>query len=381
MPNKYNKHFYAAIATLVGTVIGAGILGMPYVFAKAGFLTGLVNLVVLGIAVVFLYLFLGEVILRTRGNHQLTGYAGIYLGKWGKRLMLAAMIFGIYGALVAFMIGEGAALAAIFGSSDTLFFSLAFFAVMAFIIYRGLKAIENSELILVSFVVLIIITISIYAFPKIDIVNLSVFNPSLFFVPYGVILFALAGAIAIPEMKEELTHNREHIKKAIIIGALIPIFAYLFFSFVIVGSSGTATTEIATVGLAVVLGHKMFVLGNLFAVLAMATTFLTLGLGLKEMYHYDYHINESLSFLLAIAPALVLFFLLEKSFVAILGLTGGVGMGIEGILIVLMYRKAKKIGARKPEYTVRKNTPIEYGIIFIFIVGIIYTLLNFFKII
>lgn len=376
-----SKHFYAAIATLVGTIIGAGVLGIPYVVAKAGFLTGLFNLIVLGFAVLILYLFLGEVVLRTRGNHQLTGYAEIYLGKTGKRLMVFAMVFGIYGALIAYLIGEGEALGAIFGSSNYLLFSMAFFMIMAFVIYKGLSAIENSELVLASLVVLIIIFISAYTIPKINTVNLSIFNSKAIFVPYGVILFSLAGSIAIPEMKEELTHNRKLLKRAIIIGALIPIFLYIFFSLVIIGASGLQTTEIATVGLAEILGSKMFILGNIFAVLAMATSFLTLGLALKEMYHYDYHLNEKLSWVLTIAPPLVLFFLLEKSFVGVIGFTGAVGMGLEGILLVLIYRQAKKIGARKPEYKLRSHILIEYLLILIFVMGIAYTILNFLKII
>ncbi len=376
-----NRHFYAAIATLVGTVIGAGVLGIPYAISKAGFMTGLVNLVVLGIAVVLLYLFLGEVVLRTRGNHQLAGYAEIYLGKTGKRLMVFAMIFGIYGALLAYLIGEGESLAAIFGSTDFLFFSLVFYAIASIVIYKGLNAIENSELVMSTLVVIIIALISAYALPKISMPNLTVFSMKSIFMPYGVILFALAGSIAIPEMKEELTHNKELLKKAIIIGALIPIFMYLFFTFVIVGSMGLETTQIATIGLAALLGQKMFILGNLFAVLAMATSFLTLGLALKEMYHYDYHINKKLSWVLTIIPPLILFFLLEKSFVGIIGLTGGIGMGLEGILVVLMYRKAKKIGARKPEYRMLKCAPLEYALIIIFLMGITYTILNFLRII
>ena len=33
--------FWEAVATVVGTIIGAGIFGIPYVVAKAGFLTGI----------------------------------------------------------------------------------------------------------------------------------------------------------------------------------------------------------------------------------------------------------------------------------------------------------------------------------------------------
>lgn len=372
-----SKHYYAAIATLIGTVIGAGVLGIPYVIAKAGFITGLINLVVLGAAVLLLYLYLGEVVLRTRGNHQLTGYAEIYLGKTGKKLMVFAMVFGIYGALIAYLIGEGETLAAMFNSTNTLMFSIIFFAIVSAIIYKGLSAIENSELLLSTLIVIIIAFISIFAFTKINTSNLSIFDAKSIFLPYGVILFALAGSIAIPEMKEELVNNKKLLKRAIIIGALVPTFLYIVFSFVIVGAMGTATTEVATMGLAQILGQKMFMLGNLFAVLAMATSSLTLGLALKEMYHYDYHINEKMSWLLTIIPPLILFFFLKKSFVGIIGLTGGVAMGLEGALIVLMYRKAKKIGARKPEYQMRKHPIIEYGLVLIFAAGIVYTIISY----
>lgn len=376
-----NRHFYAAIATLVGTIIGAGVLGIPYSIARAGFLTGLVNLVVLGIAVLILYLFMGEVVLRTRGNHQLTGYAEMYIGKTGKKLMVFAMIFGIYGALLAYLIGEGEALAAIFGSSNFIFFSLLFFVIVSAVIYRGLDAIESSELVLSAIVMLIVIIISAYAMPRIESANLSSFRLSSIFLPFGVILFALAGTIAIPEMKEELRHSRKLLKKAIIIGALAPTILYIIFCFAVVGSMGMKTTEIATIGLAEILGQKMFILGNLFAVLAMATSFLTLGLALKEMYHYDYHFSRKVSWLLTIIPPLALFFMLNEGFVGVIGITGGIAMGLEGVLVVLIYRKAKRIGARKPEYTLPKSNAVDYALILIFVMGMVYTMLSFLKLI
>ena len=39
-------------ATLIGTIMGAGILAIPAVFAKSGFLTGLLVLLILGVAMV-----------------------------------------------------------------------------------------------------------------------------------------------------------------------------------------------------------------------------------------------------------------------------------------------------------------------------------------
>ena len=291
--------------------------------------------------------------------------------------MVFAMVFGIYGALIAYIVGEGESLATIFASSQQLLFSLGFFVLMAVLIYMGLRAIEKSELVLATLVVAIVVLIAVFVAPRISIANLTSFQPSKLFVPYGVILFALAGTIAIPEMKEEMTKDRRLLKRAIVIGALIPVALYIVFSFVVVGAQGLGASEVATTGLAEILGAKMFVLGNIFAVLAMATSFLTLGLALKEMYAYDFHLNEMAAWLATIIPPLLLFFALEKTFVGIIGLTGGVAMGIGGILVVLMYQQAKKKGRRKPEYKLRSNKPIEYGLMAIFFLGIIYTALNF----
>ena len=70
----FSRHkFWIAVTTLVGTIVGAGILGIPYIVAKAGFLVGFILMLILGIAFIFLNLFAGEIVLRTKEQHQLTG--------------------------------------------------------------------------------------------------------------------------------------------------------------------------------------------------------------------------------------------------------------------------------------------------------------------
>ncbi len=95
---------FRAMATLVGTVIGAGIFGIPYVIAKIGFLPGIFYLLILSALVLILNLIYGEIILRTHGDHQLTGYGEIYLGKRGKFLATLAIFTAAYGALLAYLI-------------------------------------------------------------------------------------------------------------------------------------------------------------------------------------------------------------------------------------------------------------------------------------
>ncbi|HHE36390.1 MAG TPA: amino acid permease [Candidatus Woesearchaeota archaeon] len=366
------KRLFEAASTLIGCVIGAGILGIPYVVAKAGFLTGLINIIGIGLIILLINLYLGEVVLRTKGNHQLTGYAEKYTGRLGKYFMFISMIIGIYGAIIAYTLGGGEALASILGW-DPLLCSIIFFGVLAWIVYIGLKAIEESEAIVTPLVITLVVLIFILAFPKINLANLSEFSFSKILVPYGVVLFAFLGTVAIPEMKEELGRYKKELKKAIIIGSLIPIVIYVLFALSIVGVLGVNTQEVGALGLAVILGEKLVFIGALFALFTMTTSFLALGLALKELFWYDYGLRKNTSWVLACFVPFLLFLLLRNiaTFTTILQITGVITGAIVGVLTILMVLNAKKKSERKPEYTLYINKFIAISLILLFIIGAI----------
>ena len=200
-----NKKFWATAFTLTGTIIGAGILGIPYVFAQSGFLIGFFWLIVLGTIMIFINLSLGEITLRTRGRHQLSGYAKKYLGKWGQYIMFFAMIFGIYSALSAYLLGEGESLSRLLpGNINPIFLGIAFWLIMTLLLREGLKGLKKIETWGVLAIIIIIISIFIKFFPRIQPSNLLSFNISSFTIPIGVVLFALLGFTSIPELRQEI---------------------------------------------------------------------------------------------------------------------------------------------------------------------------------
>ena len=360
------SNYFEAIAILIGTVVGAGILGIPYVIAKAGFLTGIVTIILVGLAIMIINYFYGEITLKIKGKHQLTGYANILLGKWAKRIATFSLIFGIYGAMIAYLIGEGQALSSIF-QGNPLIYSLIFFVFMSTIVFIGIKAVGHSELLLVTIVLLIIFLISLFSLTNIKLDNLLFFNPYYLAIPYGVILFAFLGASAIPEMRIELSRQKNKLLKAITIGSLVPIVVYIIFSSVVVGVCGGATTEIATACLGDSIGYKMIIFGNLFAVFAMATSSIALALALKQMYWFDYKLNKHLAWGLTVFIPLIVFLLGMQSFIKTIAITGSVAGGVDGILITLMYWKINKS---------KKSLILGTILVLMFTAGLIYTILN-----
>ncbi len=380
-----NKHYLAAIATLLGTIIGAGVLGIPYVVAQAGFFVGALNIVVLGFVALMVYLYFGEVVLRTPGNHQLSGYAEIYLGKWAKYIIMFSMMFGIYSALIAYVIGEGYTLTSLLGGNP-MYWMIAYLFVISIFVYFGIKAVEKSEMVLGVCMLAVVAIIIGLLIPHISASNLNHFNISRFFLPYGVVLFAFLGMSAVPELKEELINNRKLMKSAIIIGVLIPLFIYFLFALTVVGSIGLENfnalapdERIASIALDIFFPGSGFALfGNLFAFFSMSTSFIALGMALKQMYVYDFKIKNSTAWALVCFVPLAIALSGMTHFIEAISLSGIVSGGIDIIIILLMAGVAKKMGKRKPEYSIPINIPVSIVIIILFFVGIVWHLKDFF---
>lgn len=367
------KEIAYGLAILIGTTIGGGIFGLPYVVSKAGIMPAFFYFLVLGAAVLIVTLCFGEIILRTKQNHRLVGYAQHYLGRKGKILITISTVVGMIGALLAYLIIGGDFLEIIFPDSglSPIHFSLIFWLVLSYFLFRGLKLIAPLELLMNVGLISIILLIFCFAFPKINIQNLTFIDFDRIFLPYGVILFSLVGWTAIPEMSELFRdhHQKKNTNKVIILGTLLVLILYIMFALAVVGVSGKNTSPDALSGLA--LGSTIVTLGAVFGVVAIAASFLILGLYLKNTLIYDFNLSPKKSFLTTSLPPLILFLAGLRTFIEVIGLTGTIIGAVEGVVIILIFRKAKQEGDRKPEYTLKLRPILLYLLMAIFVLGAI----------
>ncbi len=377
-----NRNFFYAVAVLVGTIVGAGMFGIPYAVAQSGFLIGAIFLLVLTGAALLIHLIYGEIVCRTEEKHRLVGYAEHYLGKFGKAIAAIALIVGLLGALLVYIIISGEFLsiifAPIFGGSPFIY-SLIFFAIGALAIFKDLALVKKLELVMTLFLVLIVFLIFFSGLPHIDFPNLKTIDFRYLFLPYGIILWALAGSSAIPELKEVVSLEGHKYKKVIIWGTIIPAVLYLLFMLIVVGITGKFTTAEAIQGLSGFLGRGIIILGAIFGLLAAMTSFFVIGIGIKKVFWYDYKINKNISWFLACFIPLLGFLLGLRGFIAIIGFLGVVFGAIEGTITILIYQKSKKIGNRQPEYSLRIPGLIIYTLIAIFVLGLIYQVIYFIR--
>ncbi len=369
-----HKEFYLATATLIGTIIGAGMFGIPYVFSQSGFVVGIGFLLFLAFMVTIFHLYYGEIVLRTSSQHRIVGYAEKYLGQSGKIIAGFSTIFSFNAGLLVYILLGGEFLYTLFGGQfggTPFLYSIGFFIFGAFFIFRGLKFVSKGEFFLTILLLLAIFLISFRSLSYFDWSNFAMASKNFFFLPYGVILFALGGAPAIPELQGILSREKKKMKKVIIFGTLIPAIIYAIFAFAIVGVTGQATSPEALDGLNKVVGHGIVTLGAFIGVLALATSFLVIGLNLKETYQYDYKISHFTAWVLALFVPFVLFLMGFQDFIFIISIVGAFGSAVDGTLVVAMHQRAKKVGDRKPEFSMNHPKWLSFGIAGIFILGAI----------
>lgn len=363
------KRFWTAVSILVGSTIGAGGLGIPYVAAQTGFFVVLGYIVLIGLIIISINLYFGEVILRTRGKHQVAGYGKKYLGRKAEIALEFALIFGIYSAIVAYMIGIGESLSFLFfgNSNSSLLLGVLFGIGMSGLFWKGLKALKKFEKLGVSMILILLVLIIVVFFRDINPANLYSFNSGNFFLPFGIVLFALMSFYAIPQISMILHENEKIMKKVLITGTLISMAFYILFTIVVVGVNGINTPEIATLSL----GGIFILLG----VLTMFTSYLTLGNALQENFMYDERFKRKNAWIFAAIFPILIFIAIKLlgffSFIKIISLGGVVSGGLIAILILFMVKKAKKKGNRKPEYKIPVNWIIIGFLSLIFIFGLI----------
>ncbi len=340
------KHYIYPIATLSGSIIGVGFLALPYITLQVGVLPMLAYFFILTLFVVCIHIMFGRISLATPDFKRWPGFVGYYFGPWAKRFIMVPMIVGLVGILLIYLIVGSQFLSALlspFIGGTGLFYALTYFVAASSLIFFGIKAVSRFEF---WALLIFLFSLGMLFFKGVSFIHMEnfsfapfAFHLDNFFLPYAAIVFSLWGTGLIPEVEEMLRGNKRSFNTVIILGTLIPAALYFLFVVLVLGISGGQTTESALIGLKQFLGNSIVSVALLVGIITTFNAFISQGLLLKKVFIYDMGANEFSGWVLACLPPLILFLLGAHSFIPLLSFIGGALLSIDGILILLMYRK------------------------------------------
>ena len=368
------KQYLLGLSLLLGTVIGVGLFGLPYTTAETGFSIMLIYFLLGGIFVYIINLIYGEISTHAKNNHRLPGYVGLFLGKKAKHFAFITGIVSFAITLLAYILVGGGFLAnllmPLFGGTTEIYIVL-FFLAGSFFIFTDSKAIASVEFLLLIIFFAMVGILFFASIPHLQLSYLQTIQPPNGLLPYGIVMFSLWGIDIVPEVKEMVKNKKKTLKSILRFGIFASALTYIIFIISVTGVSGPATSLDAMSGLEPFLSPEILIFGYIFGILTTFTSFITIGVTLKKNFWFDYGLPKHASAFLACAAPLTLFLLGLRNFLSIIEIAGGIFLGINGILIFLIYLKLKQQKKiRKKTALVFISNPVVYMMILVFIFGI-----------
>jgi amino acid permease len=376
-----NRSFWEAVGSISAMIIGSGIFALPYAVNVSGIFWGVVSAGLAFFAILSIHLAYGEIVANTDEHHRFPGYASIYLGKFFGRLSMFVQILGFNTVLLIEAVLGGIFLTVLFGNAggifaERIFWTCIFFWVAALILFFG----NRSRIGMINFVLAVVFTlitsyISFLAISAGKIANLNLSGTDYFF-SFGIFMFAATGLAAVADAEDKFSIPNPHwLKKAVILGTLLPLLLYILFTFGVLLVAGANVTQDAISGLMTSLGSGIVKLGAIVGFLAVFNCFLSLGYDLKKIYELDMKTNPLIARFLVLLVPILLFVSAKSDFVHLMSLVGGFFISFEGLLVLQMLKNIRKAKSSAiSEYiTFLSFSPIyRYFLIFLFSLSIAY---------
>jgi len=351
------NHFLGGVLLIAGTAIGAGMLAIPMSTAFTGFFPTLGLLVVCWLFMTITALLLLEVNLHLKGDVNLVTMASKTLGVFGKVLCWSGYLLLLYcltaayisGSAPIFAMGIQAATGWELPSWLSPFPILIFFGTF---VYLGTRAVDLVNRV---FIIALILSFALLVFflpPYVDFNLLRHADSNTILVGLSIVITSFGFHIIIPSLTTYMNHNRRRLQLAVITGSLIPLFVYILWEFLILGTipltgeyglistwkSGGHTTQ----PLMHLIDNKWIGIGaGFFSFFAIVTSFLGVSLSLADFLRDGLKIKRTgkgrlIATMLTFIPPMIFVIVYEHGFLLALQYAAIFVAILLGILPALM---------------------------------------------
>lgn len=398
------RSVFKAAAVVSGNGIGSGVMAIPYYISHTGIAGGVTAFAAAYLVSVLMHLMIAEMVLHTGDTADILAVFNKYLfkGRKGKILRPAFFILltiVLIANLSAYISGASEIFTGLLPVSPVVV-KVVFFILAASVVLAGLGAVCTGEAVSVSFMVVILVFMGIFSLLHINSgVEIRIFGSITgWMAAYGMIMFSFSAIFAVPQVveylggvpddvpdgpagkgerltdvrkKEEISDTGKteaRIRKAIWLGLFINLVISVTVTVCTVITS-VEVTDIAIVGWAESVGGTIRILGSVFIVFAMITSFWSIGLASADIVAGQTGLKRGLSFVIATVPALILTLLTGTSFTDYLKLVGGIVAMIISLMAVPSFLIC--MNDKTPVRIMRKDMKIKAVAGFVFVMYVI----------
>ena len=344
--------FWEGAGIIVGHGVGSGVLAVPYLASRNSWQSFVLIIVVAYLVNLILHYMIAELSLNNGGGQFITIFENeLFKGKIGKYLSwgaFAIMGFSVLVNIAGFISGGGAVFSYWFGLPVWVS-QLLYFIICSLVVYSGMKAVGVFEKISVFSMlgVVFILFFSVMKGEKEALPSHFVASSNILAL-YGMVAFALSAVMSVPQVVKGFDGNPRKIKASIAAGTLINVLLIVVITFMtLVGSGSSITQDGALVDLSRKLGGWVGIIGYIFSLLALSTSFWANSLNLRDIVSEKTGLSRKKSWIAATMPCLILALLGLEGFVGFTRISGVIQV-ITGIGVIFAYHLSRKRIGKSP---------------------------------
>ncbi len=338
--------FMEATSIIVGHGVGAGILSVPYLASRNSWRDIFLLIAICYAINLVMHLMIAELSYNNNGAQFIKCIeAELFKGK--VKQVVTWIAFGFLGLsvisnVVGFITGGGGVLTTWLGIPGWLGM-LIYYAVTALVVLFGMKLVGICEKISVFAMVIVmgVLLVATFVNEHTGFANHFIAGSNVVAL-YSMIAFSLSAVMSVPQVVKGLEGDVKKIRSSIACGTGINVGLIILITFMTLFACGDQVSQNgALVDLSAKLGGWVGIVGYIFSLLALSTSFWANTLNLRDIINEQTKWGTRVSYLVSSLPCLVIALLELSSFVGFTRIAGIIQV-LTGIGIICAYHNTRK---------------------------------------
>lgn len=347
-----NLTFFEATSIIVGHGVGSGILAVPYLASRNDWKDLLWIMAAVYLINLLMHYMIAELSYNNQGAQFIKCFEKeLFVGRF--KTFATWVAFGLLGISVVmnvsgFIAGAAAVFKAWFGL-PTWIGMILYYVIAASVVLFGMKLVGICEKISVGSMIAVIGVLFVATMlSEISPLPTEFVATSNLVALFSMISFSMSAVMSVPQVVKGLQGNVGRIRSSIAAGTGINMGLILLITFMtLLGAGGDVSQDGALVDLARHLGGWVSIVGYIFSLLALSTSFWANTLNLRDIVAEQTKWNRKLSWLVSSLPCLLIALLGVSSFVGFTRLASVVQV-LTGVGIIISYNRSRKREGASP---------------------------------
>lgn len=337
--------FLESTSIIIGHGVGSGILSVPFLASRNNW-HDIIWIAALAYCMnLLLHFMIAELSLNNNGAQFIKCFENeLFVGKL--KMVCTWLAFGLLGFSVVvnvsgFITGAAAVFSAWFHLPSVVGMLL-FYVLAASVVYIGMKLVGICEKIAVisMFGVIGILFVATMLSETTELSTKFYSNNNMLAL-YSMIAFSLSAVMSVPQVVKGLEGDEKGIRRAIAAGTGLNMGLILLITFMTLLGCSNVTENGALVDLSGHLGGWVSIIGYVFSLLALATSFWANTLNLRDIVNEQTKWGEKISWLAATLPCLVIALVGVQSFVGFTRMASVVQV-LTGVGVIVAYNRSRE---------------------------------------